>query len=73
MVDRHSNEEEPEYKKAVFSLPQLETIDKYTTQWEKTAILNLEEALKEKNFRNQLVLTCILLRGQVFVTFSYVV
>ena len=32
MVDRHSNEEEPEYKKAVFSLPELETIDKYTTQ-----------------------------------------
>ena len=50
MVDRHSNEEEPEYKKAVFSLPELETIDKYTTQREKTAILNLEEALKEKNF-----------------------
>ena len=49
MVDRHSNEE-PEYKKAVFSLPELETIEKYTTQREKTAILNLEEALKEKNF-----------------------
>ena len=51
MVDRHSNEEEPEYKKAVFSLPELETIDKYTTQWEKTTILNLEEALKEKILR----------------------
>ena len=50
MVDRHSNEEEPKYKKAVFSLPELETIDKYITQREKTAILNLEKALKEKNF-----------------------
>ena len=50
MVDCRSNEEEPKYKKAVFSLPELETIDKYTTQREKTAILNLEEALKEKNF-----------------------
>ena len=50
MVDCHFNKEEPEYKKAVFSLPELETIDKYTTQREKTAILNLEEALKEKNF-----------------------
>ena len=34
MVDHHSNEEEPEYKKTVFSLPELETIDKYTTQRE---------------------------------------
>ena len=50
MIDYHSNEEEPKYKKAVFSLPELETSDKYTTQQEKTAILNLEEALKEKNF-----------------------
>ena len=48
MVDRHSNEE-PEYKKAVFSLPGLETIETYTTQRKKPAILNLEEALKEKN------------------------
>ena len=26
MVDRHSNEEEPKYKKAVFSLPELELL-----------------------------------------------
>ena len=50
MVDRHSNEEEPKYKKAVFLLPELKTIDKYTTQREKIAILNLDQALKEKNF-----------------------
>ena len=43
MVDRHSNEEP-------LSLPGLETIEKYTTQRKKTAILNLKEALKEKNF-----------------------
>ena len=56
IVDRHSNEEEPKYKKAVFSLPELETIDKYTTQREKTSILNLEEVLKEKNFHEPISL-----------------
>ena len=56
MLDRYSNEEEPKYKKAVFSLAELETIDKYTTQREKTATLNLEEVLQEKNFHKTISL-----------------
>ena len=45
-----NDEEQPQYKKAIFQLPILENLNTYKVKRERNAIVSLKEALKDKNF-----------------------
>ena len=47
---RVNDEEEPQYKKAIFRLPTIENLNTYKVERERNAIVSLKEALKDKNF-----------------------
>ena len=47
---RVNDEEQPQYKKAIFQLPTLENLNTYKAKRERNAIVSLNEALKDKNF-----------------------
>ena len=47
---RVNDEEQPQYKKAIFQLPTLENLNTYKVKRERNAIVSLKEALKDKNF-----------------------
>ena len=47
---RVNHEEEPHYKKTIFQLPRLESLNTYKVERERNAIVSLKEALEDKSF-----------------------